>query len=94
MQGFKPRKGLALILQHKQSPSENVKSKNGLLLPTQTAKETILRGKIHIVNDPEDYFKDGDEVVVAPDDIIGEFSTDAGKSFIVEVNNILGKVVG
>lgn len=94
MQDFKPRKGLALVLHYKQSPSENVKSKNGLLLPTQEAEETLVRGKIHLVEDPEGYFKSGDQIVVAPDDIIGEFTTDSGNSFIVAVDNILGKVIG
>lgn len=93
MENFQPKKGLALVVHNKPSNSE-VQSKNGLLLPTQEAEETLIRGKIVLVNDPSGYFKDGDEVVVAPDDIIGDFNSIAGKSFLVNTDNILGKVVG
>ena len=94
MQDFEPKKGLALVVRHKQASSENIQSKNGLLLPTQEPEETLVRGKIILVNDPEGYFRDGDEVVVAPADIIGEFVTSSGNSFMIEVDDILGKVVG
>lgn len=93
MENFQPKKGLALVAHNKPSNSD-VQSKNGLLLPTQEAEETLVRGKIILVDDPSGYFEDGDEVVVAPDDVIGDFNSSAGRSFLVSVDNILGKVVG
>lgn len=92
MQDFKPKKGLALVARNKPSTAE-VQSKNGLLLPTQDTEETLVRGKIILVDDPSDHYKSGDNIVVSPDDIIGDFNSSAGKAFLVNVDNILGKIV-
>jgi hypothetical protein len=93
MPDFQPKKGLALVAFQKQ-PSADVQPKNGLLLPTKPTEETLVRGQIILVDDPENYFRDGDMIVVAPADIIGEFNSEAGASFLINAKDILGKVVG
>lgn len=93
MTDFQPRKGLALVAFTKQHTPE-VQPKNGLLLPSKPAEETLVRGQIILADDPDNYFRDGDMVVVAPADIIGEFNSDAGASFLINTKDILGKVVG
>ncbi len=93
MSTFQPRRGLALVVPVQKSASESVQSKNGLLLPSQDVKETLVRGKILVVDDPEGNFKNGDKVLISPDNIIGEFNSDSGKSIVINVNHILGKVL-
>lgn len=93
MPGYDPQPGFASF---KKTELNDVQESNGLLLPTQTTEETLVRGVVtSVCNGDSGYdFEVGDDIVVCPGDVLGILTEEGTKHYIVRVADILGKVVG
>jgi len=93
MLGYDPQPGFASF---KKVALNEVTETNGLLLPTQAAEETLIRGVITSVNNGESGydFSVNEEVVVCPGDVLGILTENGTSHHIVKVEDILGRVFG
>jgi co-chaperonin GroES (HSP10) len=89
-----PSVGVLLFKQISLTADSPSKRDSGLLLPSSQKEETIMRGTVLRVNDPENFIKEGEQIVLDPEDVLGTLQTDDGLLHTALVKDILGKVVG
>ena len=91
---FMPTEGVVLFRQIALAADAPAKRESGLLLPSTAKEETLMRGVVIRVNDPEDHIKENEQIVLDPEDVLGTIQTEDGLFHTAFIKDILGKVVG